>query len=252
MLKLTNITAKYGDVVAVKNISFTLDKGQSLAILGPNGCGKTTLLKAIAGLMPFEGHIHINGQCLSTLKPKQMAAHIALLAQAPSFAFEYSVYDTVMMGRYHFKKGLLDNAITGEDKDVVMDCLNTLDLWQMKDKSIKALSGGQLQRVFLARTLAQQPDIILLDEPTNHLDLKYQIDLIDFLKKWVERENKAVIGVFHDLNLARHFTNNMLLMKDGGVVAQGEASHVMQPRLLKQTYGVDVAPIMVEMLTKWQ
>ena len=250
MLELSNVNAGYGKQDIIKNISFTLAKGQSLAIIGPNGCGKTTLLRAIANLIKHSGTITIDGHKIADLKPKQQAGYIAMLGQISAANFAYSVYDTVMMGRYPHQRGFLTPP-GHADKKMVENCLNLVNLWEKRDKPINILSGGQLQRVYLARTLAQNPSLILLDEPTNHLDLKHQLQLIDYLRDWGRQEDKGIIGVMHDINLARHLTDNILLMKEGRIAAIGHADDVLKGDLLKDVYEIDVAAAMKKMLTAW-
>jgi iron complex transport system ATP-binding protein len=250
MLIVSNVSAGYGGRDVIFDIDFNVDKGESLAIIGPNGCGKTTLLRAIAGLIKFSGSITIDGLGLAQLKPRQQARRLALLSQLAPANFAYSVYDTVMMGRYAHLSGLL--APPGAaDREMVQNCLNVLDLADLRHKPINTLSGGQLQRVYLARALAQDPDIILLDEPTNHLDLKYQFQLIDYLKNWAVAENKTIIGVLHDINLARYLTENMLVLKGGRIAAKGPAAEILSPELLQDVYEMDVFAAMKRTLALW-
>jgi iron complex transport system ATP-binding protein len=157
-----------------------------------------------------------------------------------------------MMGRYLHITDKLLGLPSNEDKEHVMRCLEAVDLLDEKDREITKLSGGQLQRVYLARTLAQEPEIILLDEPTNHLDLKYQIELLNYLKQWAASGNRAVIGVLHDINLARLLSGNMLIMKDGCVQAHGRTDEILTGALLKKTYEIDVAGYMRESLKMWE
>ena len=253
MLKLTNICAGYNGTDVIHNINLNLDikKGENLAIVGPNGCGKSTLLKVICGLLDFRGQIEIDGQNTASLKPRQRAAKVAMLGQISPVYFEYSVYDTVMMGRYLHMDGLLGTP-SRKDKAVVENCLNTVKLWDERNKGINALSGGQLQRVFLARTLAQDPQIILLDEPTNHLDLKFQLELIDYLKTWSYEQKRSIIGVLHDINLAMRLSDNIMLMKAGKIAAMGKVGDALSAAALESVYEMDVAGAMRDVFKIWQ
>ncbi len=191
MIKVTNLSVFYSKFKSLDNINFQLSKGESLSIIGPNGCGKTTLLKCLSNNISFIGEIFINNKNISSIKRKDLSKKIGMLSQLMCISFNYSVFDTVMMGRYaHQDKFLVNN--TKKDIDIVINALKTVGLLDFKDRYISNLSGGQLQRVFLARLIAQNPDIILLDEPTNHLDFKYQIELIQFLKDWSKKENKTI------------------------------------------------------------
>ena len=251
MLELDKITTGYGEKDIIRNISFGVDVGECLGIIGPNGCGKTTLFKTITNILPYTGEIKLDGQSTRKMKPRQIAAKIAMLSQLPGVYFSYTVFDTVMMGRYLHIKDRLLGLPAAEDKAQVMHCLEAVGLAKEKDSEITKLSGGQLQRVFLARTLAQEPQIILLDEPTNHLDLKYQIELIEYLKIWVQGGHRAVIGVLHDLNLALSLSDKLLVMKEGTVQAYGQASETISCGLLEETYEIDVAGHMRKTLSFW-
>lgn len=249
LLTLNNVSAGYGGEDIIKGISFNVRAGENLAIIGPNGCGKTTLLKAIAGLLPFKGEINIAGKPSQTMKRREIALNIAMLCQLSGIYFSYSVYETVMMGRYpHMAARLAPNA---EDRDCVEQIIKAVDLTDLKDRAITQLSGGQMQRVFLARVLAQQPRIILLDEPTNHLDLKYQIELIEYLKAWVAEGQRAVIGVMHDVNLAARLSESFIVMKGGRVLKSGQADGIIQSGLLNEAYETDVSEYMKTALGKW-
>ena len=248
MLKLTDVRVGYGNGDVVRGISFDLAKGDGLAIVGPNGCGKTTLLKAIAGILTHQGTIKIDGADTKSLKPRQLARKVAMLGQISPIYFSYTVYETVLMGRYAHSAGLL-GAPTAADHDFVEACLKTVDLSSptVKNRSLKTLSGGQLQRVFLARTLAQDPQIVLLDEPTNHLDLKFQLELVEYLKAWASAQNRSIIGVLHDISLAMRLSENVILMKDGQIAARSLTRHN-----LKNVYDMDIASAMQENLRAWE
>ncbi len=249
MLCVANVSAGYGFGDVVKDVSFSLNRGQSLCIIGANGCGKTTLLKCAAGLMPFRGEITIDERPVSRYNRRELACKIAMLSQLTGIYFPFSVYDTVLMGRYARSKGMFSQD--AKDKDAAERCIRDLELWDIRDKLITELSGGQLQRVYLARVLAQDPELIILDEPTNHLDLKHQLELLNALSAWVNEKKRSVIGVLHDLNLVRMFTDNVLLLKDGRIIAAGRADEVLTPDILMQGYGVDVCGFMREALGKW-
>lgn len=251
MLELKNVFAGYDGIDILKNISFTLKYGENLCILGPNGCGKTTLIKAIAGLIPIKGRILIDDKDIGKMKRREIASKIAVMSQLSSIFFSYTVYETVLLGRYLHMKGVFKGP-SNYDKRYVEKCLKAVGLYNLKDKQINALSGGQLQRVYLARTLAQEPSIILLDEPTNHLDLRYQAELIDYLKEWSSEEGHSIVGVLHDINLAMRLSDNFLVLDDGSIKSYGGASKAITSNLLNSVYGMDVVGFMLDSLRKWE
>jgi len=251
MLEVKNLSAGYNGVDVICNINFKTEKGESLCILGPNGSGKSTLLKLIARIIDYRGCVLMNGGDIKTVSRKELAKKIALLTQSTQVFFPYTVYDTVSMGRYAYSQGLLKN-FSDEDRTVIENILKKLDIWDSKDCMIDELSGGELQRVFLARTLAQSPDLILLDEPSNHLDLKHQIELLKFLKAWVKENDKTLISVFHDLNLARLFGDTAVVLNNGTLAANGKIEDVLNSGILSDVYGVDIRGFMRESLEKWK
>ena len=251
ILTLRDVYAGYGGRDIVRGVSLTVDSGVRFCILGPNGCGKTTLLRAIAGLLPARGEVLLDGKPIARMKRREIASHVALLSQLSQVYFSYSVFDTVMLGRYLHLRGALRTP-SREDRDCVRRCLETVGLWEAREAMIDTLSGGQLQRVFLARTLAQEPSLILLDEPTNHLDLKYQAELMESLRDWASRGGRAVVGVLHDLNLALGFADRMLLMSQGEAVACGSAREALRPERLQEVFGIDVAAYMKRALARWE
>lgn len=252
LITLQSVCIGYNNTPILKNISFSVFAGESVCILGQNGSGKTTLLKTIAGLLNYSGDIFFNGNNVKELNRKQIAKRIAVLSQITSTYFSYSVYDTVMLGRYAQNNSGVFFSISKADKLCVEKCLHAVDVWHLRNRQINTLSGGQLQRVYLARTLAQEPDVILLDEPTNHLDLKNQIELIDFLKSLIKNENKSVIGVFHDINLAMQFADKILFLKDGMVKKFGTKEETAAPRIFQEIYGIDVVSWMQKSLEIWK
>jgi len=264
MIEVINLCAGYGaknDVI--HNINFSAAAGEFLCILGPNGCGKSTLLKSIARIIEFRGNVIINGRDTGSFSRmgsrwvsrsfsrRELAKKIALLEQSAQVFFPFTVYETVSMSRYAWSKGFLKN-LSEEDKIIIEETIVKLDIEDIRDRMINELSGGQLQRVFLARTLAQTPDVLLLDEPANHLDLKYQIELLSFIKKWAKENNKILIGVFHDLNMARFFGDTALLMKNGTVYAHGKIENILNKETLQSVYSADIHGFMSNSLKKWK
>lgn len=252
MLEVQNVCARYGNAEIVHNISFRLNKGENMCILGANGCGKTTFLRAIGNLIPFTGSVKLDGVEIRSMKRRVIAEKIALLSQISGTYFAYSVYDTVMLGRYQQIRRTFSDRPSRADKEAVERCLETVGLSDLASRRINELSGGQLQRVFLAKTLAQDPQIILLDEPTNHLDVKHQVELIEHLKKWSENGDHAVIGVFHDINLAMQLSDKIMFMRDGSLEAFGAMENIVSRKLLQRIYGMDIAGYMDQEYDSWK
>ena len=251
MLRAENIRCGYGGAPVVRGVSFAAAEGERLCILGANGCGKTTLLRALAGLLPYEGTVTLCGADAGKLARRELARRVGLMSQLAPVYFAYTVYETVMLGRYACGPGGVLDRESGEDRTAVRDSLERVGLWPLRDRLITELSGGQLQRVFLARTFAQDPAVLLLDEPTNHLDLKYQTELTASLRAWSEQGGRCVVGVFHDLDLALGFAHRVLLMQEGTILADSPADRVDRG-LLDRVYGMDVAGYMRESLRRWE
>ena len=252
MLSLKKVSAGYDGVDVVRNVTLNVKGGENLCIIGPNGCGKSTLLKAIAGLIDSKGCIEIDGTNINKMKRKEIAAKVAMMSQVSNLFFSFSVFETVMLGRYaHMKSGIFATP-SKSDREYVERCLESVGMQDQRDKQISTLSGGQLQRVFLARTLAQQPKIILLDEPTNHLDLKYQAQLIKYLQQWSQEDDHIVVGVLHDMNLAMQLANKVLLLNNGNQIAYGTVRETISGEMLKKTFDMDVVGYMLNSLKKWE
>ena len=180
----------------------------------------------------------------------ELAKKVGLMSQISQLYFPYTVYDTVALGRYAYTKGPF-SRLSKEDKEIIIDSMKKVGIYELKDKIITELSGGQLQRVFLARVFAQNPDIILLDEPTNHLDFKHQIELLENLDDWVKKNNKIVVGVLHDLNLVQHFADKVLILKQGEIVDYGLPEVVLNGCKLNEVYEIDIKNFMKNILKKW-
>jgi iron complex transport system ATP-binding protein len=251
MVEIKNLWSGYNGLDVIKDITLSIKPGELLCIAGPNGCGKTTLLKSIARLIPFRGSVTIDGREAASFSRKNLAKKIALLGQSAQIYFPYSVYDTVALGRYAYSEGFL-KTLSREDREIVNNILRKLGLYEEKDRMINELSGGQLQRVFLAKTLVQNPELILLDEPTNHLDLKHQVELLEYLSAWAGENNKTVIAVLHDLNLVRRYSGAAALLHEGELAAWGPPEEILRETLLEKIYGINIRAFMLESLEKWR
>lgn len=250
MLEVKNLYTGYDKKEIIKNINFGIKRGENLCIVGPNGCGKSTLLKSIANIIEYKGNIKIDGKEVNSLSRLELAKKIGLMSQITQMYFPYTVYDTVSLGRYAYSKGAFA-TLSSEDDEIIIDSMKKVGIYELKDKMITELSGGQLQRVFLARVFAQNPDVILLDEPTNHLDFKHQIELLENLNEWVKQNNKIVVGVLHDLNLVQYFADKVLILKDGKEVDYGLPQDVLKGSTLNKVYGMDIKNFMINILQKW-
>jgi len=251
-IELKNISVSYekGHPI-LKDISLKFNEGGIYGILGPNGSGKTTLLKAISGILPYEGKIMFDDKDLSSLSRKNIARRIALMPQFSSIYFTYTVKDTVLLGRYahrgnSFRDILSDSS--SDDKKIVNEVLEMTGLSDIANSLLSELSGGQMQRVLLARTIAQETPVILLDEPTNHLDLRFHQELMNYLKDWASKSTtvdnvthkNTVIAVFHDIGTAASVSDNIVLLNDGKVTKEGPADKILVRDNLKDIYGIDV------------
>ena len=251
MLEVKKLSCGYGGEQVVNDISFTLSPGQRLVVLGPNGCGKTTLLRGLMGILPSTGTMEFDGRDLKAMTVREKGRTMAMLTQMNSVSFSYTVMETVLLGRYAHLEGGLFSTPGAEDRRMAEEQLKRLGLWQERDKRITELSGGQLQRVLLARTFVQEPRIILLDEPANHLDLKYQVELVEELKKWTSEPGRMAVGVFHDLDLALSFADTVLLMDRGRSVYLGSADG-LDPEMLSRVFGIDVPGYMNASRRRWE
>lgn len=249
MIEVKNLSLSYTNKKKVlKNISFNVNTNESLCIIGPNGCGKTTLLKSLCKIIDFdEGEILINNE---NIKKIDTYKTIAMMSQISAVYFGYTAYDTIIMGRYSNYKDKLLSMPSKEDKEFVIYYMEKLKIIHLKDKLITELSGGELQRVFLARTLVQNPNIILMDEPTNHLDLNSQIELIYNLKDWVKNGMRCIIAVLHDINSVLNFADKLLILKNGSSKYFGDIND-FDMRLLNDIYDIDIIKYMKNSLKRW-
>lgn len=235
-LEAKDIEAVLGGNAILRGVSLEVEPNEFVGIIGPNGSGKSTLLKCIYRVLkPQAGIVKLDGTDIRELSYKKSAQSIAVLAQHNYYNFEFSVQDVVLMGRSPHKRAMeRDNA---QDYAIVAQALETVGMADMAKRSFSTLSGGEQQRVILARALAQQTPCLILDEPTNHLDIKYQLQLLDIVKGL----NRTVISAIHDLNIAAMYCTRLVVMKDGHIITQGSPREVLTPELIRQVYEVEAS-----------
>lgn len=243
MLKIDSLTVAYGDKVVLRDVSFEVLPGEILALIGPNGAGKSTLIRAATGVVPVKsGQVSVDGQNLTNLAHNQRAKILAVVPQARQLGGAFSVEQAVMMGRTPYLNWL---GQEGEaDKAAVRLALEQTCLDAFAERQIAKLSGGEQQRVLLARALAQSTPVLMLDEPTNHLDLQHQTNLL-FLVKRLARENQlAVLMALHDLNLVSFFADKVALLVDGELRSLGTPQEVICAEHISAAYRtpVEVVP----------
>ncbi|MBL7132056.1 MAG: ABC transporter ATP-binding protein [Candidatus Omnitrophica bacterium] len=237
-LKVRDISFYYDSFKAVDRVSFEVKSGLILGIVGPNGSGKTTLLRCInKALKPKTGTVFLDDINLVLIKQKEVAQKIGVVPQNSINRFPFTVFDIVLMGRFphlgRFEKE------TEKDFDMVQRCLKLTGVERLASRLITEISGGEHQKVIIAKALAQEPKVLLLDEPTLHLDINYQIELLDLLKILVRDENLIVVMVSHDLNLAARYCDRILILKEGKIFQVGLPEEVLTRQCIKEVYGVE-------------
>lgn len=250
MLEVKNLSVRYGEKTILDRISFSVDEGQWLMIVGPNGAGKSTAINAITRGVDHTGEILFEGEDTGQKKPAELARCMGVLMQNHAASYSFSVEEVVALGRYSHSFGFLAQH-DNKRKDAVDSALALTGLTEKRRQSILTLSGGELQRTFLAQVFAQDPKLLLLDEPTNHLDLIYQKQVFELISNWLKKPGRAVISVTHDLSLAKAYGTKILLMNHGTIVAYGESKEVLTPEYLEQVYQMDVYEWMNKMLSQW-
>ncbi len=250
MLKVENLTVTYGDLTILDGVSFDLAPGEWLMIVGPNGAGKSTLINAVTGGVPAKGRVLFEGKDARSMKPHEFARGVGVLAQSHFVGYSFSVEEVVRLGRYAYAPTIFSRH-SGEEQ-AVREALEQTGLYEQRRQSVLTLSGGELQRTFLAQTFAQDPRLLLLDEPTNHLDLVYQKQVFGLIQNWLKQKGRAVISVVHDLSLARAYGTRALLLDKGQVVADGPMDQVFSDEVLNRVYRMDVRDWMTKMLAQWK
>ena len=242
MLNVENLSFHYRSGPEIlRQISFSLEEGQFLAILGNNGAGKSTMLKCFNQILRVKGgHVWMDGEDLLTMTHREVARRVAFVSQTiPST--QMTVHDVVMLGRRPYMQW----GFTEEDHRIVHQAMDRLNLSAMRGRFLNELSGGERQKVMLARALAQQPKVLLLDEPTSSLDIRNQYQVLDIVRDICRTSSITAVMVIHDLNLALRFCDRFLLLKDGRVYRSGDSS-ILDRQALRDVYGVDAHVVTVE------
>ncbi|WP_338044909.1 heme ABC transporter ATP-binding protein [Paenibacillus lignilyticus] len=236
MIEARRLSKRIADKQILREISFTMQEGRMYGIIGPNGVGKSTLLQLLTGMEPpTAGDVLLRDRVVGAYKRKDLAKWVAVLQQGGLPAVGFTVREVVTMGRFPYQNWLGEE--TSGSGEVVDDALGSMGLLELQHRRIDQLSGGERQRVALAKVMAQEPELLLLDEPTTYLDIGYQVQLLDTVKKWQRERGLTVIAVLHDLNLAAHYCDELLVLHDGGIEAYGPPSEVIRPELIQTVFG---------------
>jgi iron complex transport system ATP-binding protein len=234
MLKIQNLCASYNAHPVLHSVSLDVKNGEVLALIGPNGAGKSTIIRAVSGVIPSSGSIRTNGDDFAALSPLQRARYLAVVPQAISLPPAFTVWETVLMGRTPYL-GFLGHA-SHLDEELARRALERVHALEFAERRVGELSGGESQRVLLARALTQSTPILLLDEPTAHLDLQYQVSLLELIRDLARKDHLAVLIALHDLNLASHYADRVALLVDGHIKALGTPREVLTPELISEAY----------------
>ncbi len=234
MLKIEKLCYSYDKTETIKDISFEVEKGEFVGLIGPNGCGKSTILKNVyKSLSPQNGKIFIENKDISLMSNKETAKKIAVVNQENELKFDFTVKEIVSMGRSPYKK--MFERDTALDLEIVQNSLEILGIDDIANKSFYSLSGGEKQRVIIARAIAQDTEIIVLDEPTNHLDINYQMQMFEFIKGL----DVTVLTAIHDLNMASLFCDRLILLDKGRVISEGTPEEILTTKNIKEIFGID-------------
>lgn len=236
-ISVKNLSFAYAGKETLKDISLDFNKGKFYSIIGPNGSGKSTFIKNISKILaPGQKTVFINEEDILGFNSKNLAKNMAVIPQNIMIDYEFTVFDIVIMGRSPYKRRFQDFDI--EDKKIAQRYMELTNTWQLKDKLITQLSGGEVQRVVAARALSQETDIIFLDEPTSHLDIQYQVEFLNIFKNL--KKDKVIVSVLHDLNLASIFSDELILINKGQVAAMGKPWEVINKENIKNVYNLTV------------
>ncbi|WP_337098238.1 ABC transporter ATP-binding protein [Paenibacillus sp. YIM B09110] len=234
-IQAKNLTLAYGQKPIFSELDLVIPKGKITVFIGSNGCGKSTLLRSLARLLkPQGGAILLDGSEIAKLSSKEVARRLAILPQGPIAPEGLTVHQLVKQGRYPYQSWL--QQWSHEDEKLVKRALDETHMGEFSSRSVDSLSGGQRQRAWIAMTLAQNTQTILLDEPTTYLDMTHQIEILDLLFDLNEREQRTIVMVLHDINLACRYAHHIVAVKDGGIHAQGEPEAIMNEQLIQDVF----------------
>ena len=238
MIQIGHLSYAFGTKQILDDLTFSVADGSFHAIMGANGCGKTTLLRCIANLLPLQhGEVLIDGKEARRYSTRMLARRIALVQQHPQTDIEFSAFETVLMGRNPYQSHLQNESQA--DWDIVERCMRQTNTWHLRLSMPSQMSGGELQRVMIARALAQQTPILLLDEPTSNLDIAHQFEIMELLRDINLHEHKTILIGVHDLNLALHYCPDALLLHDHRLLFQGSTTQALTPERIRTVFGVD-------------
>ncbi|MFZ5569943.1 MAG: ABC transporter ATP-binding protein [Thermodesulfobacteriota bacterium] len=238
-LEIQALNFSYREIPVLRNVSFSVQEAELFIIIGPNGSGKTTLIKVLAGVTGrISGKVALQGRAIGSYGRRSLARKIAYVPQTTTPDFPFTVMELVLMGRSPYL-GVF--GVEGrEDREIARQALAFTGIEHLARRKLNRLSGGECQRVFIARAICQQPEILLLDEPTASLDLAHQIRIMDVMERLKQEKGVTIVMVSHDLNLAAMYGDRLLLLKDGAVAGQGEPRAVLSDDILKTAYGCDL------------
>lgn len=237
-ISVKNLSVAYEDNLIIDDMNLSIPKGKISIIIGANGCGKSTLLKTIARVIkPKNGDIFINEKNIKMQKEKNIATQVAFLPQGPVCPSGITVKELVAFGRFPHQK--LIGGLKAHDKEIIDWAIEETGLTDFADREIENLSGGQRQRAWIAMTLAQETEIIMLDEPTTYLDMSYQLEVLQVLEKLNKEKNITIVMVLHELNNACRFASNIIGLKKGKVICEGNPMEAITKENLKEIYGID-------------
>jgi len=243
-LDLRSVAASLGGREVVHDVSCSLPTGGWLGVLGPNGAGKSTLLRAIAGLTEHRGTVSLDGRDTASMRRRDLAVRIALVPQKPTVPEGATVVDYVSLGRTPHIRYF--GSVGRHDRDVVTEVLGALDLSEVAQRPVTALSGGEAQRVFVARALAQEPSLLLLDEPTTSLDVGRQQEVLELIESLRRNRGVTVVSALHDLSLAGQFADRLLLLHEGNQVAEGLPGEVLTEQVVREFFGASVRLVPID------
>ena len=235
MIDVKNLNFSIENKKILENIYIKVNQGQFIGVIGANGSGKSTLLKNVYRFLKYDsGDIKLKNIDLYSYSSKNLAKEMAVLAQKQNMNFDFSVEEIVEMGRYAYKHSIFE---TDENKNskFIENALNAVGMYEMRNRSFLSLSGGEMQRVLIARALAQNTEILILDEPTNHLDIKYQIQIMELVKE----TKKTILAVIHDMNIASSYCNYIYALKDGKICFEGSPEKIFTKENIKNIFDVE-------------